>query len=104
GHDKVRLLSAFVFELPDIENLNDIGVAYRGKNIAFFVEQLQSGFLGSITNRLEGDIAADQRVIRPVHNTHSTLAERLFHLITISQFACNCHSPPELLSFLLRSY
>ena len=86
GHDEVRLFLAVFFELSNVKNLDDIGMAHRGEDIAFLVEQLQGGRIGDVQDRLDGDFAAHYGVIGSIDEAHPALSEDLPDLVPTRQF------------------
>jgi hypothetical protein len=59
-------------------------MAHRSQHIAFFVEQLQGGWIGDVEDRLDGNFAADDSVVGSIDESHSTLAEDLPHFVAAS--------------------
>ena len=76
-HDEVRFLLPFFFKFSDVKDLDDVGMAHRGENIALFVEQLKRGRIGNVEDCLDGDFAADDGVVGAIDQPHATLPEDL---------------------------
>ncbi len=86
-HHEVRLLLAVLFEFPDIENLNDVGMAHGGEHVALFVEQLERGWVGNIENCFDRNFPAHNGIVGAVNQSHAALAEDLPDLIAACQFS-----------------
>src|SRR5205085_2540426 len=81
-HDEVRLARAILFELADIEDLDDIGMAHGGEDVALFIEEVERGAARNVAQGLESDAAFDDGVVGFVDNSHAALAEDPADLVT----------------------
>ncbi len=86
-HHEVGLLFAILFEFPDVEDLDNVGMAHRCQHVALFVEQLKRSRIGNVEDGLDRYFAAHDGVVGPVHQAHTTLAEDLPHFVAACQFS-----------------
>src|SRR5271155_4923890 len=86
-HHEVRFFLALFFELSSVKNLNDVGMAHGGENVALLVEQLKGSRIRNVEDGFDRDFAAHDGVVGPIDQTHAALPEDLPHLVTASQFS-----------------
>jgi len=96
-HHEVGFVLAVFFELANVENLDNVGMAHGGEHIAFFIEELQRRRIGEIEDSLNRHFTAHHGVVGAVHQPHAALAQHLSHLVAAGQFSRDCgilHDPP----------
>ncbi len=64
------------FELPDVVDREDVGVAQRGSGLSFALESPARGRVGQrVRQELDGDGPSEPAVERPEHDTHPAVTE-----------------------------
>ncbi len=82
-HDEIRLAGAVFVELPEIENLYDVGMTDGGEHVALFVEKLQRGAARGIADGLERHTALYDGVVGVVDYTHPALPQHLTDFVAV---------------------
>ena len=93
-HYKERLLMAgFVLELPNIENLNDVGMGHRLQHFTLFVEELKRHLVGEFEQGLQRDVAVHRRgIVAAIHDSHPAFAQLGLDLVPVLNFFYCCHA------------
>ena len=86
-HDEVGLFLPVFFKFSDVKYLDDVGMAHRSQDIAFFVEQLQGSRIGSVKNGFDRNFPANHGIVGAIDQAHSTAPEDLPHLVAPGQFS-----------------
>src|SRR5258708_748326 len=82
-HDEIRLAGAIFVELPEIENLYDIGMTDGGEHVALFGEKLQRGAARGIADGFERHTALYDGVVSVVDHTHPALPQHLTDFVAV---------------------
>jgi hypothetical protein len=91
-HDEKWLLLPVLLELPHVENFDDVGVADRLEDAAFFVEEVESEAVTELVQRLNRDLAVHgRRIVGAQDDAHAPFAEGGFDLVSALDL---CHARP----------
>ena len=82
-HDEIRTALAFLFELADVVNVDDVGMVERRQHRAFPAEQLERGRVGRIENGLQRHVPAQLTVKGAVDHAHPAAAQNGSPVVTV---------------------
>ncbi len=82
-HHEKRFGDAFVLELAEIVDADDIGVHHPSEGAAFLIEQIERGEVLDIQDGLDGDVALHHGVVGSVNDAHAAPTKDLAQFVSL---------------------